>query len=230
MACDCCLECSWQKIADIDLTQPPPSVRLHQAGIVPKECGAPEYVNSDGAIVSSKGRFQLIPQLMILNGKTFRLGDRVKGEVLMRNIGPDAVEIPWTVDPQISIPRVGSLQHDYDLGRFEVEIKNQHAAGIRLESESVSSFLYSSPSPGTSLRLEPGQWIVARFDFILEADYKSSVGRHLRSGKADIVLRWRQALDTWRRESCKIETGYYNYDYGAEAKPVFLSFGNVPSR
>lgn len=116
-------------------------------------------------------------------------------------------------------------------GGLKWKSKTSTRRGIRLESESVSSFLYSSPSaPGTSLRLEPGQWIVARFDFILEADYKSSVGRHLRSGKADIVLRWRQALDTWRREGCKIETGYYNYDYGAEAKPVFLSFGNVPSR
>jgi hypothetical protein len=155
-----------QKIADIDPRNPRPPLDRSSKMWYRRSVELQNTSIPNGAVVSSKRRLQLNPKLAILNGKTFSLGDRVRGEVLMRNTGPDAVEIPWTVDSQISTPELGSLQRDYDSGWFEVEIKDQHAPGIRLESESVSSFLYSSPSaPETSLRLEPGQWIVARFDF-----------------------------------------------------------------
>jgi hypothetical protein len=69
---------------------------------------------------------------------------------------------------------------------------------------------------------------VARFDFILEDDRKSSAGRRLKSGKADITTRWRQALYTWRREGCKIEAGYFSYDYKTESNPVALDLWERP--
>jgi hypothetical protein len=150
-------------------------------------------------------------------------------EKLLRNVGSESVEIPRTVDPQISSSKASSLEHDYELGWFEVEVKDKNSSSIRLESESVSSFLYSSPTaPGTSLQLEPGQWIVAKFDFILEEDHKSSAGQLLKSGNADVTVRWRQALYTRRREDCKVETGYYNYNYETESKPVVLELWQLP--
>ncbi len=179
--------------------------------------------------MNSKGRLQIVLQLQILNGKIFSLGDRVKGDVVVKNVGSEDVQIPWTMDPKIITPKVGSLQHDYDLGWFEVELKYKDASEIRLESESVSGFLYGSPTaPGTSLQLEPGQWIVAKFDFILEEDHKSSAGQRLKSGKAGVTVRWRQALYTWRREDCKVETGHYNYNYETESKPVVLELWQRP--
>jgi len=218
-----------QQIAEIDLTQPVPPSRLIHQSLVPKECDTPNFTNSDGEIVSSNNSSHLTLQLKVLNGETFSLGERVKGEVVVRNVGSEEVRIPWTIDPDLSTPKVGSLQHDYDVGWFEVEFKNKDASGVRLESGSVSNFLHSSPSaPGTSLQLEPGQWVVAKFDFILEQDHKSSAGQRLKSGKADVTARWRHALYTWRREGCKIETGYFNYNYKTESKPVVVELWQRP--
>lgn len=225
----CGLGAYGQKVADIDLTQHLPTSRLIQQSTLPKECEAPQFTNSDGAIVSQDGRPEVELQLNILNGGAFAFGDRIRSQVVMRNIGTRAVEIPWTADPQIGSPRAGSLQHEYGLGWFEVGINRKDGSTIRLESESVSNFLYSSPSaPGTALRLEPGQWIVARFDFLLEQDRKLSSRPHLERGNTDLVIHWRQALHRWQRDNCKIETEYYSYDHKEETKPVRIEIWERP--
>jgi hypothetical protein len=189
----------------------------------------PEYVNSDGDIVSPKGSLELKLELSILNGTSFVPGDRVKSEVLLKNVGTEPVDLPWTVNPKIALPSPNSLQHEYEKGWFELELNGQHATGIRLFSESLSNSLYSSPSaPRTSLHLDPGQWIAARVDFILEEDHKSSVGRRVTSGKATVVARWRQARYTWKQEGCKIDMGYYSYRFKIDSKPTDVEVWERP--
>jgi len=40
----------------------------------------------------------------------------------MRNVGSEAVVIPWSVDPEILIPSPDAVQHEYELGWFELEL------------------------------------------------------------------------------------------------------------
>jgi hypothetical protein len=159
-----------QKTAEIDLTQPPVPNHPVQQQVIPEDCVAPQYANSDGVIVNSNERQKLEIDVSLLNRKIFAPGDRVRAEIKMYNRGSEAIEIPWTTDSRLSSQNATATERQYDLGWFEAEIRaGPKASTVPLESESVSAFLYSSPSaPGTSLRLKPQESVVVKFDFILE--------------------------------------------------------------
>src|SRR5207245_7030281 len=106
---------------------------------------------------------------------------------LMRNVGLDAVVIPWSSDPQVSKRQSGVVQHAYEMGWFELELTGVGKTKVPLESESESSLLYSSQSNSkSSLRIEPGQWVIAKFKFLLEERQNLSVLLPLKAGKAKI--------------------------------------------
>lgn len=214
-----------QKIAEIDLTRPLPAVPMVRRDVVPKECTSPEFTTSDGAIVSS---VKLEIQLAILNEKAFAMGDRVKAEVVIKNVGDDQLDIPWTLDPNVIALDANSLQDESEEGWFEVELKGKPP--IRLEAESVSGYLYGSlTKPGTTLRLEPGQWIVGKFDFLMEQNRKMSAALfHIGEGTHDVLAHWRQVKHGWRREGCKMESSFYSYDYAEETKPASIKVWNRP--
>jgi|SRR5580704_2610515 hypothetical protein len=216
-----------QKIDEIDLTRPSPAGPMLHSDVLPKECLSPEFTTSNGAIVTSVKHPSLEIQLTILNEKAFAIGDRVKAEVVMKNVGDDPFDIPWTFDPNVVAPDANSLQNEYEEGWFEVELKGKPP--IRLESESVSGYLYGSlTKSGTTLHLEPGQWIVAKFDFLMEQDSKMSALFHIGAGANDVLAHWRQVKHGWRRDGCKMESSYYSYDYAEETKPASIKVWNRP--
>jgi len=45
-----------------------------------------------------------------------------------------------------------------------------------------------------------------------------------------MMVKWRQAHYTWRRDGCRIETGYHTYDYALEEKPTAVMIWNLPQR
>ena len=159
----------------------------------------------------------------MLSKETFERGEIIDGQILMQNVGLDAVVIPWSSDPQVSNRPSGAVQHEYEMGWFELELRGTGKIRVPLESESESSFLYSSDSNSkSSLRIESGQWVIAKFKFLVEEKQKLSAFLTLKTGKGEINARWRQARYTWQRDGCTVETGYFNYDYQEDAKPVSI--------
>jgi|ERR1700674_240752 hypothetical protein len=212
-----------QQVAEIDLARHKPDKTEAQSVDVGLDgCGFPHYKNSDGVIVNADGRSKLKVELT-LPKEQFERGEIADGQVLMQNVGPDAILIPWSSDPQVSNRPRGAIQHEYEVGWFELELKGAGNVSVPLESESESIFLYSSDSNSrSSLRIEPGQWVIAKFKFLLEEKQKLSVSLPLKPGKAEISVKWRQARYTWHRDGCAVETGYFNYDLHQDAKPVSI--------
>jgi hypothetical protein len=210
-----------QQIGNADLIRPKP----HSQEVQPQNlgldgCDFPHYTNSDGVIVDTERRSKIKLELT-LSKKTFRPGETVDGQVLMRNVGTDAIVIPWNPNSQLANRPSNVTQHEYEIGWFELELKGKGTLKIPLESESVSMFLYSSESDSRStLRVEPGQWITAKLKFLLEEKQILSVLLPVKPGKAEIGVQWRQARYTWKRDGCAVQTGYFNYDYQQDTKAV----------
>ena len=212
-----------QQIAEIDLARHKPDKTDAQSADVGLDgCDFPHYSNSDGVIVNTDRKSKLKVELT-LPKEAFERGDLVDSQVLMQNLGLDAIVIPWNSDPQIRNRPRGAIQHEYEMGWFEIEWRGAGKVSVPLELESEATSLYSSDSKSqSSLRIEPGQWVIFKFKFLLEEKQKLSVLLPLKPGKAEIIVKWRQARYTWHRLGCAVETGYFNYDRYQDAKPVSI--------
>jgi len=139
----------------------------------------------------------------------------------MKNVGTDAVVIPWSSNPDVSKRPRGILRHEYEQGWFDAELTGSGKIRVPLETESVSMYLYSSPAvPGSTLTLQPGQWIVATTSFVIAEKHKCCARLPIETGRAGIKVEWRQVRYTWRRSGCTVKTGYFNYGYQEEQNAV----------
>jgi len=205
-----------QQVPEIDLARPQavgPDT-YNDADVVPEGCDSPHYKDSDGLIKHRKSKLKLEIGLTKTN---FERGETLQATILMKNIGSDAVVIPWVADSRLGIRPAGTVQYEYEKGWFDVELSTPKTR-VPLELESVSKSLYSSPSvPDSSLRIEPGQSVVVKFNFLIEEKRKLSEKMPIDSGTAVIRVEWRQVRFTWRRHACTVNLGYFNHQYpGAE--------------
>jgi hypothetical protein len=208
-----------QQVAQIDLVahQIPKQVASADSDMALAGCESPSYKHLDGAILETKGRPKLTLELAPAK-QIVRQHETVDAQVLVRNVGSEAVVIPWTVDPEIRKHSPDVVQHEYELGWFELELAAENGRGVPLESESQTFFLGSSESnPQSKLRLEPGQWVTAKIRFAIDEKRNLSVSLAIKPGKAEVSARWRQARYTWHRDGCTVETGYFSYDYQEDA-------------
>jgi hypothetical protein len=213
-----------QQVAQIDLVahQIPEQVASANSDTVLAGCESPSYKHSDGAILETEGRPKLTLEVALAK-QIVHQGETVDAQVLMRNIGSEAVVIPWSVDPEIRKHSPDAVQHEYELGWFELELVAKNRRGVPLESESQTFFLGSSESnPQSKLRLEPGQWVTAKIRFAIDEKRHLSVLLPIKPGKAEVSAHWRQARYTWHRDGCTVETGYFSYDYQEDARPVSI--------
>jgi len=201
-----------QQVAEINLARPHavgPDT-YNDADIAPEGCESPHYKDSDGLIKHRKSKFKVE---LALSKTSFERGETLQATILMKNIGSDAVVIPWVADSRLSIRPAGTVQYDYEVGWFDVELSTPQK-GVPLELKSVSTSLYSSPSvPESSLRIEPGQWVVVKFIFVIEKKRILSEGLPIDTGSAVIRAEWRQVRFTWRRHGCTVNMGYFNHRY-----------------
>jgi hypothetical protein len=212
-----------QQVAEIDLVAHHISKQAASANsdMVLDGCESPFYNHSDGAIVKTEGPRPTLALEMALAKQTVRRGEIVDGQVQLRNIGSEAVVIPWGLDPEIRKHSPGADQHEYELGWFELQLIAKNKRTVPLESQTL--FVGSSESnPGSKLRLEPGQWVTAKIRFAVDEKRNLSLLLPIKPGKAEVSAQWRQARYTWRRNSCNIETGYFTYDYQESARPVSI--------
>lgn len=212
-----------QQIGELDLSrQPRDPAEAREVNIMPAGCGVAPADHGDGVIVSPDPNKK--PKLKIeltLPKGTFKQGETVESNVLMQNVGTDAMVIPWSLDSNVSIRPKDVSQHAYEMGWFELKLKGAHKVEVPLESESQSHFLYGSLStPGSSLSINPGEWVILKLHFLIDERRTSSVLVPIKTGDANIEVTWRQARFEWQADGCAVKTAYYSYQYQEDVKPI----------
>jgi hypothetical protein len=213
-----------QQVAEIDLVarQMPKGVASGNSDTALAGCESPVYSHSDGAILTPERRPKLRLDVALAK-QTAHRGETVDAQVLMRNVGSEAVVIPWSVDPEIREHAPNAVQHEYELGWFELELTAKNERGVPLESESQTLSLASSElKPRSTLRLEPGRWVTAKIRFAIDEKQILSSLLPLNPGTAEVSAHWRQARYTWHRVGCTVEAGYFSYDYQEDVHPVSI--------
>ena len=212
-----------QQIAELDLgRQPSDTADAREVNVMPAGCGVAPAVHGDGVIVNTgpnKGSKLKIEVTLPKN--TFEHGETVQSSILIRNVGTDAIVIPWSLDSNVSIRPKDVSQFAYDMGWFELNLKDPGKKEVPLDAESQSHFLYGSVSaPGSSLRINPGEWVTLKLRFLLDQRRTSSVLVPIKTGDATIEVAWRQARFEWKADGCAVQTGYFTYQFQEDAKPI----------
>jgi hypothetical protein len=212
-----------QQIGELDLgRQPRDPAEAREVNVMPVGCGVAPTVHGDGVIVNTDPdkRSKLKIELTLPKDK-FKQGETVKSSILIQNVGTDAIVIPWSPDSNVSIRPKDVLSYAYDMGWLEPRLKGAGKIETPLESESQSHFLYSSVStPGSSLSINPGEWVILKLRFLIDERRTSSVSVPIKTGDANIEVTWRQARFEWQADGCAVKTGYFSYEYQEDAKPI----------
>jgi hypothetical protein len=216
-----------QQIAQIDLVRHETrSTELKDTDVEPSNCGdSLQYnVHGDGVIVTTDVTTDKKPKLkmdLTLPKQTLERGERIEAQIQLENVGSDAVVIPWSSDPHTSKRPSGVVEHEYEMGWFDFQLKNADKRKTSVSLESQSNFLYASTSnPDSVLRIEPGQWLLAKIQFLVEGKRNLSVSLPINLGKAEISAEWRQARFTWQKDGCAVKTGYLSYVYEEHMQPI----------
>ena len=216
-----------QEVARVDLTRNKAVDLAEPSDNAPDGCAVASAKGTQESIRIDNAKLQL--EMSVPAGTTFTWGSKVESEIRMRNVGSTTVLIPWTTDPVAGKLVAGSSLNVYERGYFEVELK-KNGLTIPLESESESGFLYGANwAPENTLRLEPGQWIVAKFNFRLEQQRTLSALFKRDPGKGTINVSWHQIRFTANWVACSHQTGYYPYIYTEDAKPLDVNIVEASS-
>jgi len=209
-----------QQIAEINLVRPKAiGPGSYNADVVPEGCRHPRYKDSQTVITHRDSKLKI--ELVLSNKNEIDRNGTLQGTILMKNVGTGPVVIPWSSNPDVSKRPRDILRHEYEQGWFDAELTGSSKIKVPLETESVSMFLYSSPTvPGSTLTLEPGQWIVATASFVIAERRRCCERLPIETGKAAIKVEWRQVRYTWERSGCTVKTGYFNYGYQEDQNVV----------
>jgi hypothetical protein len=205
-----------QQVGEIDLGRhESDAVAVQSQNVMPEGCGLSHDMHGDGVIVSPNPNEKSKIRIEVsLPKNTFRRGETVDGNVLIKNVGADPILIPWDTDPRISVRPKDTSEHAYEMGWFELTLRDGRDLRIRLVSQSNS--LYSSATPN----LNPGEWAGFKLRFLIDERRTSSARRPIPTGVAYIAIEWRQARFEWKTEGCNVNTGYFSYIYQEDAKPI----------
>jgi len=136
------------------------------------------------------------------------LGGEIDAEVMLKNIGPAQVTIPWASNPDHLNASEDDNYKEWETGEFVLSLR---ASDTRVRLKSISRNLFSSRfSNGSTLTLREGEWITATLRVRLEAE-SPEVDGAIEPGKGDLIAEWRQIQRTYKRVGCQINAGYFRY-------------------
>lgn len=136
------------------------------------------------------------------------LGEEIDAEVMLKNIGPAQVTIPWTRNPDHLNASEDDNYKEWEIGEFVLSLRTSNTT-VRLKS--ISGNLFSSRfSNGSTLTLRQGEWVTATLKIRLEAE-SPEVDGAIEPGKGDLIAEWRQIQRTYKRVGCQINAGFFPY-------------------
>jgi hypothetical protein len=149
-------------------------------------------------------------------------GSVLQGEVELRNISTEAIQIPWSTDPGV-IQRGQDPNHLYwEVATFEVLFKSRKENQGFVKS--LTTNLYGSRfAIGSMLTIQPGQWVTATVRFKLEALYLPVPGE-FKEGPLQLLAEWEQRAREWSVKDCVVTNSYFRYGdfYSQQQSPLSI--------
>lgn len=156
-------------------------------------------------------------EIVKLSSQTLEVGGYGRAEVRLKNVGENAISIPWSTDSGLirKAPNPDVLRWEQaNLGIVLLDKKNS-----RIALKTADWPLYGSKFvSGSQLTLKPGEWITAFLDFKVEDLYHIVTAPEFPLGESRILLEWGQASRAWGRENCGWNRAWFDYGRGGYYK------------
>lgn len=161
----------------------------------------------DGEVKPDIQRHILVAVTKVSNDSP-ELGGEIDAEVMLKNIGPEPVTIPWIINPiQLDASKDENYK-EWEIGQFVISLRDKDR---QRRLKSMSRILYSSPyTNGSTLTLLDGEWVTATVNFKLEADWPEVDGA-VKLGDGQLIAEWHQEMRTYKRMGCEINAGFFPY-------------------
>ena len=202
-----------QQIASVDLTQSIESNHSTDKPSIPpppEGCEKPEGMIADGVMLpEDKKPREILLELTKLSDRSPKVGSEVVAEIRLKNIDEKPINIPWSTDPNGRTKNQDPDHLEWEQGGFEILLESYGNDGSVLLKSAEFALFGSKFSPGSLLTIQPGEWVIAKMNFIIEARYFGTLG-----GESRLSVRWEQAARTWTRSKCGVNTGWFGYNDG----------------
>lgn len=157
-------------------------------------------------------------------------GREIEAEIRLQNSGTQSIKIPWSTEPGVIEMGQGPFDYEWEGGYFQVLFRAGNPNGVLLISSDKE--LYGSNFVvGSMLTLEPGQWVTAKVNFKLVAQYFPKEGAFA-GRKAELFVQWKQVKRSIRVSDCKRGNFYDRFErfYDEEDRGIIIQVaGKTPS-
>jgi hypothetical protein len=201
-----------QQIGSVDLTHlivgsassqtPPEGCEKLSPGVIADGIVAPE----------GNAPFEIVVQVISVGAKKAILGSELEAEIQFLNADKRPILIPWGTNPSVIEDGQGRNAVEWEVGRFEFQLKDQQGHQVPLKSLTASLF-GSNFSAGSQLSLKPGESILAHVKFKLELEEQFRVPIViLKDGEWQLSAKWSQAGRSWSVKNCVVANAFIHYD------------------
>jgi len=185
---------------------------------LPAGCTQATGVMADGGVKPPDNQPRTMSlEIVKLSSQTLEVGGYGRAEVRLKNVGENAISIPWSTDSGLirKAPNPDVLRWEQaNLGIVLLDKKNS-----RIALKTADWPLYGSKFvSGSQLTLKPGEWITAFLDFKVEDLYHIVTAPEFPLGESRILLEWGQASRAWGRENCGWNRAWFDYGRGGYYK------------
>jgi hypothetical protein len=207
-----------QEIASKDLLLPP-AVFSATAPIQPNE--KPEHPNGcakmgvgyvDGvSLEEDKIPRKLGVELVKISSKKLAIGSEIIATAKLQNTGSKSVQIPWSTDFRTTMDGQAPDNRSWEFGEFRMSLRDKQNSDYYAPLVTTSQPLFASKFvSGSTLKLNPGEWVTARISFRIEVQNPSF--EKLNVGTAALAMEWFQTVRTRVVKDCGVTLGYFPYD------------------
>lgn len=164
---------------------------------------------ADGLIEPQDGQLRdILVEVIGLNDSRPRIGAEIEADVRLKNIGRQAVQIPWSSDPRVIDVGQGPSQFLWDAGTFEFLLENDEDS-LRLVSS--TDWLYGTEfAKGSKITLNSEDSVRIKIAFKLANKYFPEDGR-LHLGDWHLRVAWHQVQRNQTVKDCTIDNAYFSY-------------------
>jgi hypothetical protein len=216
-----------QQIGSVDLSKPvQPSKSSEDLAQTKKRNGCSSLtpgIIADGVMGYGQQPREIAVKMVSVNDENPMEGSILQGEVELRNVGTEAIQIPWSTDSGVIQNGQDPNHLSWEDATFEILIKSHREDVLLLKS--LTTKLYGSKfTVGSMLTIRPGQWVTATVRFKLEAMYLPVPGE-FKDGPLHLFAEWKQEGRGWSVKNCMVNNSYFRYDdlYSQQKSSVMIA-------